>query len=492
MPTVGSASTFPNGFNYYDDILRTREPGTTKVIWQTEGGFFGGFTTLDLNTAASYARTAWTMWNLRQLNGQAGPYILFELHDNAHTNNDGSLEDPNNDDSYLGNYTWHTNNTFTAKPQLAVWTELTTATGTVDPPPPPPPPPPQAGDVLFNAQNQTLTWGSLFGSPTINEPMGSFGTLIVAPPPDPGGGGTGGGGGGTGTVDPTNPPPPTVTGVDWTFSLNGTSIGLAPYLLAEDGPDVLGWDQVRSSDTPRPSGDGAISLNPDFMATRLIDLPVLINTFNQVDALTSYRALANAWQRSSVIEMMEITTPIGPFQVFGRPRRFVADLKQLPTTGMITATARFEATDPLFYSDPRTIVGTPSTVTGGLSLPFSMPFSLGGANAGGVTVNNGGNTSTSRVVIIITASAGGFNNPRLEQLTDGQALLFNIALSAGQKLWIDFAAKSVKLDNTESRSATLVRPDSTWWSIPPGTHDIRFGGTGNATISLTYQSAYIF
>ncbi len=98
---------------------------------------------------------------------------------------------------------------------------------------------------------------------------------------------------------------------------------------------------------------------------------------------------------------------------------------------------------------------------------------------------------TRRVLIILTAGAAGLTNPRLELFDSGQELVFDLALAPGQQLWIDFKAKTVKLNGTTSRSGSLRRPDSNWWAIPPGSHAVRFAGAGAATIEVRSRSAWV-
>lgn len=483
QPIYHAFSDVPNhgttAYNYWDDIIFAREGNADKVIWQTEAGFHGGSgastgAPLTETDAANFMYTALTRWKGKQDEGKAGPYIYFELFDNK------DYGDPSaGSEDYLGMYR---RGFVTGKPQLTTWKSFTQPF--VPPPPIDPTDPPLPGDVLFGGD--TRTFGDLFGPTGADATFADYGApLVVLPPPDeppP-------------DEDPTNPPPPPTTGFLWAASLNGVTITTnpaGPYVFEEESPDLFGWNSMRESDEPSPSDHGSISVNPDLLPALDKDIPFIVLADTEQECLADWKLLATAWAPSTHIQVMHLSTPDGAYELFGRPRRLGKPNLKNVGEGVITSVARYVATDPRWYSEPHTITGTVANTGSGLGLPHGFPHAFGIANAGGVTVTNDGNAPSRRIIAIVTAGVGGLVNPRLSLISTGEHLLFNLTLLQGQALWIDFQARTVKLDNTASRGGSLVRPESTFFSLPPGVSDVALGGTGAATVTVTHRSASIF
>lgn len=293
--------------------------------------------------------------------------------------------------------------------------------------------------------------------------------------------------------DPVDPPPTPVTSGIWSVTVNGVTIGIDPYHFGEDGPDLFGWDSMRTADDPNPSDHGDLSANPDKLPALDKDIPIIVLGDTQAQVLQRWKALATAWAPSASLQMMDLSTPDGHYQLFGRPRRIgKPNMKYLVSGNAILSALRYVATDPRFYSESKTVVGTVAVSTGGLAMPMGFPHGFGAPNAGGVTVNNEGNTPTRRITVIITAGSGGLTNPRLELDGSGLYIAANMTILEGQALWLDFMAETVRLNNTASRGGSVERPGSSFFSVPPGVHQISLGGSGVATISVTYRSASLF
>lgn len=301
--------------------------------------------------------------------------------------------------------------------------------------------------------------------------------------------------------DGTNPPPPPPppddggsTGTNapvgqWAASLNGLDIGVDPFILTK-APAIFGWDTMRTSDEPRPAGDGSISLNPDYHSPNLLDFEFFVNVYDELDALARQEQLATAWHKTRRDVWLGVSTPRRQYAVRGRPRRLSVD-DQFVEHGIVLCVARFEATDPAFYGLERTVVGHLGASVGGLTFPHTFPHTFGTANVGGVNLTNEGNTDSERLLITLSTEGSALVNPRLELVATGQALQFDLTLDPGHTLVIDMAAASVKLDGTASRSGSLRHPGSTWWALPPGTNTVRFGGTGTGRMTVQYRPAWI-
>ena len=100
----------------------------------------------------------------------------------------------------------------------------------------------------------------------------------------------------------------------------------------------------------------------------------------------------------------------------------------------------------------------------------------------GVAANDGTMPTAPVATVIGTA-----NNPRVTNSTTGAYVQVNTAVGAGEQLVIDFAGKTIELDNVSVYGD--LDPDSTWWDIEPGNNTIGF--TGGGTLELRWRSAWI-
>lgn len=118
-------------YNYYDDILQVREPGTTKRIWQTEAGTNVGAAGFTEAMGQNYLFMTLFYWNEREAEGKAGPYFYFQLREYYVY---GASSNP---EHYHGLYRLNPDGTYSAKAQMTSW--LYFSQGAIDPPDPDPP-----------------------------------------------------------------------------------------------------------------------------------------------------------------------------------------------------------------------------------------------------------------------------------------------------------------------------------------------------------------
>lgn len=183
------------------------------------------------------------------------------------------------------------------------------------------------------------------------------------------------------------------------------------------------------------------------------------------------------------------------YVMFGRPRDVTLD-GRLIGTGKAYAECFFAATDPLIYSgllhttDP---IPLPQQV-GGLSVPFTVPFSIGGMLLGGSAelVNDGTAPSPLRLRI-----DGPVPEPFVTvQGADGSVntLRFHLDLPSGQWLIVNTGARTAFLNGlpqASRRGSVTAEPD--WPLLPPGMSTIRFGASEHndqATLLAEYRSAW--
>lgn len=183
------------------------------------------------------------------------------------------------------------------------------------------------------------------------------------------------------------------------------------------------------------------------------------------------------------------------YVLFGRPRMVEPDVA-LIGTGQSHTRCAFVAQDPRIYAGTESTVG-PVGLTqfaGGLLVPFTVPFTVGGTLSGGiVTLTNAGTTDTG-VTLRVDGPAP---NPRLVlQAPNGstQTLSFDLAIGVGQWLDIDSVARTALLNGLPTSNQFGV---STWgWDqhpLAPGVTTLRFFADSfepAAMVTARFRSAW--
>lgn len=132
--------------------------------------------------------------------------------------------------------------------------------------------------------------------------------------------------------------------------------------------------------------------------------------------------------------------------------------------------------------------GLPST-SGGLSVPFTVPFAIRATTTSGrLTVATNG-TAPPNVVVEFH---GPVEDPGIWCLETGQRLWFNISLTRGQTLSVDLARHSVLLNGVSRRSTK--RGD--WIDLPRGAGSRTFEFTSptfnsDARFTINYQEGWL-
>lgn len=143
------------------------------------------------------------------------------------------------------------------------------------------------------------------------------------------------------------------------------------------------------------------------------------------------------------------------------------------------------AADPRRYSTIETVASTAMTATsGGLSLPLSLPLSLGATKTSGVlTVTNEGDMPTRPTLRVF-----GPCPPLAITHSSGRRLVVPDPVGAGQVLTIDTDARSAVVDGTATRVVT-----GTWFELEPGVNEIQFSSASYdpaARLSVSFRSAW--
>lgn len=146
------------------------------------------------------------------------------------------------------------------------------------------------------------------------------------------------------------------------------------------------------------------------------------------------------------------------------------------------------ATDPALYgTTEHSVVLTPATF-GFFTIPFTIPFSLGGGVSGTTTVVNAGGVNSYPVITL----AGPLTNPTVSNLTTGQTMQLTMTIGAGSSVVIDMMNKTIVLDGTTNEISEMD-PSSEFWALAPGNNLLKLatsvsGEAGSATI--TWHDAY--
>lgn len=256
--------------------------------------------------------------------------------------------------------------------------------------------------------------------------------------------------------------------------------------------DLPGWDFAPLRLTPTPRGQHhGVYAGPAFLSGREIIVMGHIASPDPVALLAAREQLHTA--------MATYTTPL-PFIVAESPpkmcwvRANVGSKDRWLTGPIIEFEMHLLAADPLKYDPGVTVVtaAQPDQTAGtGLAWPMQFPLAWGDQfGAGIITAYNSGNTSTSATLTI----TGPCTNPTIENRTTHQILTLGITLLASDVLLIDLDSKAVTLNGNTARRGVITSSPTQWWSLTPGSNEIRFstadGSNTGATCTIAYRSAW--
>jgi len=173
------------------------------------------------------------------------------------------------------------------------------------------------------------------------------------------------------------------------------------------------------------------------------------------------------------------------FVMYGRPRVVQHDMT-LIRSGVTVANCVFVALNPLIFASEATTLGPINlpTMVGGLTVPFTVPFTIDSVLTGGsLSITNEGTAETYMIITI----TGPVEEPRIVmKLADGtiQTLEINTKLLTGQALVINTATRTVMLNGTISQ---LGNTSGEFPTLPAGgPHEMLFrAGEYNASAELS-------
>jgi hypothetical protein len=144
-----------------------------------------------------------------------------------------------------------------------------------------------------------------------------------------------------------------------------------------------------------------------------------------------------------------------------------------------------QAEDPRIYDQTQQIVNLSQgiAITTGFAFPLGFSFGYGApVDPNQTNVVNGGNRPAPATITI----PGPVTDPTIYNDTTSDELSFQIDVASGDTLVIDLGYRTVKLNGTVSRRASLLAPN--WFLLEPGDNYMRYraatGGGSAATVAF--------
>lgn len=146
------------------------------------------------------------------------------------------------------------------------------------------------------------------------------------------------------------------------------------------------------------------------------------------------------------------------------------------------------APDPFKYGfDENSATLRLAQSTGGLTLPFTVPFTIEAESTTNITtVTNEGNVETYPVYTI----NGPIEDPVIYVPETGERMSFDIVLSPGRYLVVDTKNHTVTLDGTSQRQFIM---QGDWITLPPGSTEIRLytaSSNPDGSVVITWRNAW--
>lgn len=258
------------------------------------------------------------------------------------------------------------------------------------------------------------------------------------------------------------------------------------------------WDRDVRADQggDRPWAHGTWS-GAEWMNEVIVPLPIEVQSTggNKATWLTARHQLQAAFapigDDTTEIEMRFMFGGV-EMVMYGRPRVVNHDMT-LIGTGVTVANCAFVALNPLIFASEDEVVGPINlpVMIGGLTVPFTVPFTIDSVLTGGFAdITNVGTAETYMVIDI----EGPVQEPSIiMRHFDGttQTLAFDIDLLTGQTLTINTATRTVLLNGTSSQ---LGITSGEFPTLPTGgPHRILFRAgeyDAGAEMTVTYRPVW--
>lgn len=258
----------------------------------------------------------------------------------------------------------------------------------------------------------------------------------------------------------------------------------------------IGEAQGETSDVPAPRADGR-RFGRDYREGRTITLDLAVSAPDEAGAQTAYDALHAWWTRTAIRHEPGAQSALRyaragrQRRVYGRGRKFMPN-HDLDYLGVIRVTATFDTDGVRFYDDTAETMHTtlvpPSS--GGITVPFTVPFGFVNPSAGQGTVQVGGSVPAPLTLTI----NGPITDPSVS-VVDEFDIELSGTLAADDYVTIDPRAGTV-LTRFGINWAGRFSADSQHLpdiALSPGAHQIVLRGTdptGTASLDATWRATY--
>lgn len=282
---------------------------------------------------------------------------------------------------------------------------------------------------------------------------------------------------------------------DGQMDLNGLLIGKDTcFNWTADGPRWWPAPDVRAlGDLARYGTDG-VTPGRDLFGTQAMTVQVMILGDDDVDLGVKVDAWKAATARTTTGTVPVRGNFLGQTRLrYGRFRKAGdAELAQGFHVSAMKGAAQFVSFDPWTLSDTEENAATTRVMGGsGFTPPFLVPFTLGAATSGTLSVVNAGNTAAPWRAHL----TGPILNPVIHDLTSGRVLDFRanggLTLATGEYVDLDSSDRSVLFMGTADRR-TLLAAQSRWWLFEPGTTLVQLTAeSGDGELTVYWRSAYL-
>lgn len=261
---------------------------------------------------------------------------------------------------------------------------------------------------------------------------------------------------------------------------------------------ITGWDgpPVQGAGVIPRSGDHGAWASPQYYAARTLTLTVTASAPTQA-LRDAARALLQQAVPVSDLATLRYDEPVSKV---ARVRRSGQLTEAYPTLCDVTFTIGLVAPDMRKYATAGktlTITPVPSGGGGGMTVPFTVPFTLdSSAPPGSAVAVNLGNFGSPPVAVI----TGPVTGPALANLTTGETVSWStLTLPSGSIAVVDFLNRETWV-NPSAVSTVPGMPSGTgtywpadissaWWDLEPGSNAIELGGSTGSGCSATLYFA---
>lgn len=279
----------------------------------------------------------------------------------------------------------------------------------------------------------------------------------------------------------------------WTLEYPGTALVMgdgANGIALAHAPQVLAVE-IATDDRPRPRSDGTV-VGRDFHVGRIVRMPLSCVGDDLAGVEDARDRLLHAWRADAVRNipgmLARLTSERGRV-AFGRPREISSDDDD-DQFGIARVTADFLMVDPSWYGTVDSVtVPFSQPPSGGVRVPFKVPFRISGTGSGERVAAVAGDVATPLTVKF----RGPILSPRLE--VAGMLIELTGAIAYDEVVTVDARARTVTSSLGGSRAGMLT-PRSTRLSslqLPPGEHALVLRGTsesGTASAVVSWRDAF--